>query len=67
MNSSKRVILAMMIPLFMGSAGPRADTDLVVVMNTNSGIERLSRDQVINIFLGRFRQLPNGATALPVD
>lgn len=41
--------------------------DLVVVVNPKSGVERLDRDDVINIFLGRYRQLPSGTTAEPLD
>jgi ABC-type phosphate transport system substrate-binding protein len=41
--------------------------EIVVVVNPKSGVEKLSRDEVINIFLGRFRQLPSGIAALPVD
>lgn len=41
--------------------------DLVVVVNARSGVERLTLDDTINIFLGRYRQLPGGITALPVD
>lgn len=44
-----------------------AAADLVVVVNPKSGVERLSRDEVINIFLGRYRQLPSGISAQPVD
>lgn len=40
---------------------------LVVVVNAASGVGKLSRDQVINIFLGRFRQFPSGLRAEPVD
>lgn len=40
---------------------------IVVVVNPNSGVETLSRNDVINIFLGSFRQLPSGIPALPVD
>ena len=39
----------------------------VVVVNARSGVERLSQDEVINIFLGRYRRLPNGTAALPID
>lgn len=42
-------------------------SDLVVVANPKSGAERLSREQVVNIFLGRFRQFPSGLTAEPLD
>ena len=44
-----------------------AAAELVVVVNPKSGVERLNRDEVINIFLGRYRQLPSGITAQPVD
>ncbi len=41
--------------------------DIVVVVNPASGVESLSRNDVINIFLGGFRRLPSGIPALPVD
>jgi hypothetical protein len=41
--------------------------ELVVVVNARSGIDRLSRDDVINIFMGRYRVLPSGVNAYPVD
>lgn len=44
-----------------------AAESLVVVVNPMSGVETLSRTDVINIFLGRFRQLPSGITAQPID
>ena len=44
-----------------------ATAELVVVVNPKSGVERLNRDEVINIFLGRYRQLPSGIAAQPVD
>lgn len=44
-----------------------ARADLVLVVSVDSGISSLSRDEVVNIFLGRYRKLPNGATAVPLD
>lgn len=41
--------------------------EMVVVAHPRSGIDRLSRAEVINIFMGRFRQLPSGISAQPVD
>lgn len=41
--------------------------DLVVIVNPASDISALTRDQVIDIYMGRFRQLPSGATAQPID
>jgi hypothetical protein len=46
---------------------PAAAADLVVVVNARSGVEHLSHDEVVNIFLGRYRQLPGGQLALPID
>ena len=41
--------------------------DLVVIVNPASGVERLRREEVVNLFLGRTRQLPSGLPALPLD
>jgi ABC-type phosphate transport system substrate-binding protein len=53
---------------FLGlTAAGSVGAEPVVVVNARSGIERLSKDEVINIFLGRYRRLPNGIAALPID
>lgn len=44
-----------------------ARAELVVVANPKSGIERLNRQQVINLFMGRLRQLPSGIPAVVYD
>jgi ABC-type phosphate transport system substrate-binding protein len=44
-----------------------AHAELVVVVDAKSGIERLTRDEVINIFLGRHRKMPTGVAAIPID
>jgi len=41
--------------------------DLVVVVSAASPTERISRQEVSDIFLGRYRQLPSGETAVPID
>ncbi|MDB6100917.1 MAG: hypothetical protein JWO52_916 [Gammaproteobacteria bacterium] len=41
--------------------------NLVIVVNPASGIEQLTRNQTIDIFLGRNRKLPSGAVAIPID
>lgn len=40
---------------------------MVVVLNAQSTVEQLSKTQVVNIFLGHNRELPNGVLASPVD
>ena len=44
-----------------------AVADLVVVVNTRSGVAAMTRNEVINIFFGRYRQFFNGLEAQPVD
>ncbi len=41
--------------------------DLVVIVNPASGVHSLSTNQALDIFLGRYRKLPNGIDALPID
>jgi ABC-type phosphate transport system substrate-binding protein len=44
----------------------RAQT-LVVIVNPRIGVQHLSRKEVMDIFLGRYRNFPSGASALPID
>lgn len=44
-----------------------AHADLVLVANPQSGIERLTQDEAINIYLGRYRRLSSGVVAEPLD
>ena len=48
------------------SAG-HAWADLVIVTSEATGISTLSKEDVINIYLGRYRRLPNALPALPID
>ncbi len=41
--------------------------ELVVVVNPESGVTKMSRDEVISVFMGKARKLPSGVTALPID
>jgi len=59
--------LALLLIAGMLLPGADALAELVVITSPKSGIDRLSRDEVVNIFLGRFRQLPSGLSALPAD
>src|SRR5690242_7789868 len=62
-----------LLPLIMvgmlAMAGARAGdaSSLVVIVNPSSGVDHLSREEVIDIFLGRYRKLPSGRVALPID
>ena len=54
------------LALFL-TAFPAVAADWVLVANPKSGITHLEKDDVTNIFLGRYRRLPSGATAEPID
>lgn len=57
-------LLAGLFGLLLPLATP---ADPVVIAHATSGTERLSREEIANIFLGRFRQYPSGQSAVPVD
>ena len=59
--------LAFSIFLTLWGLGAGAWAEPVVVVNVASAITRLSQDDVVNIFLGRYRRLPTGDTAIPID
>ena len=61
----KRITLTIL--MFMLAAGAARAADIVVIVNPQSGVEKLSKDEVIDIFLGRYRKLPGGRVALPID
>jgi hypothetical protein len=44
-----------------------AQADMVVIMKSDCGVEQLSRQDVINIYMGRYRSLSNGSSAVPMD
>ena len=65
MNRSARLLPLLM--LLSGIANATAGDPLVVVVNAQQRIEQLSHEDVTNIFLGRFRTLPTGIPAVPID
>ena len=40
---------------------------IVVIVNPAIGVQHLSRREALDIFLGRYRSFPSGASALPID
>jgi ABC-type phosphate transport system substrate-binding protein len=66
MRAARLALLTLILPLLWLPREARAH-DMVVVVNIHSHVRSLTRDQVIDIFMGRFRQFPTGATALPID
>lgn len=63
MMKSLLLSLSMML---LGWAAP-VSAEPVVVVNATNAVKQLSQDEVINIFLGRYRRLPTGESAVPID
>lgn len=63
--SALRPLLAL-IALLTALDGAAAG-ELVIVVSAKSVVTRLTQDEVIDIFLGRHRELPGGQTATPID
>lgn len=63
----KRITLLIVMFLLATRAFGAGPTGMVVVVNPASGVEKLTKDEVVDIFLGRYRKLPGGRAALPID
>jgi hypothetical protein len=55
------------VGLSLGLGAIPAWADLVVVASVRSVVGQLSREDVINIYMGRYRRLPDGSAAEPFD
>ena len=63
----KLLQMLMVALLCAGPARASEPSSIVVIVNPSSGVDKLTRDEVIDIFLGRYRKLPSGRVALPID
>lgn len=65
----RRLLSGILIALALALAAPlaQATSGLAVVVNARCGVAVMSRQEVINIFFGRYRQFFNGREAQPVD
>lgn len=61
----KKLLLSLLVALC--SLTRLVCAEPVVVVNAASSIGPLSKDEIINIFLGRYRRLPTGEAAQPID
>jgi hypothetical protein len=59
-------LLLTALPELSQGAKP-ADRDLVVIVNPASGVTALQPNDAVNIFMGRYRKLPSGIVAFPID
>ena len=57
-----------LIPLLLLIFGcPAVQAEPVVVVDIRNPIERMTHEEVINIYMGRYRRLGSGAPATPID
>lgn len=66
-TSSSETVNHRLLPLLFFLAISASQGDVVVVVRNDSEIGSLGRNEVVNIFLGRWRQLPGGLQAKPLD
>ncbi len=67
MRPLRSLLIAALTLSLIGFPKAWAAGDLVVIANPNCGVEKLSKDEVINIYMGRNRKLSSGITASPID
>jgi ABC-type phosphate transport system substrate-binding protein len=53
--------------LLLGLTLGTACADVVVVVSAENPVERLSRAELADIYLGKMNSFPNGGSAVPVD
>lgn len=64
----KRLLLFLLLAAMTSATVRAAEPGVIaVIVNPASGVEKLTREEVIDIFLGRYRKLPSGTMALPID
>jgi ABC-type phosphate transport system substrate-binding protein len=63
----KRSIEFTFTGLLLISSACTAEAEVVAVVAANSPIASLTKNQVINIFLGKSNRFPDGSLAIPID
>lgn len=66
MNNYLKMWRLVALSILVLSATP-AQAELLVIVNANVKVEKLSREDVINIFMGRYRKLSDGSSVQPLD
>ncbi|MCB1915932.1 MAG: hypothetical protein KDG52_09470 [Rhodocyclaceae bacterium] len=67
MHCRRLLLIVLTIAGLVGASGVASASRLVVVVERASRVGEMSRSQVVNAFLGRFRQLPDGTRAHTAD
>jgi len=62
---TRRLIGAALLSLALLPA--LAHAEIVLIANSRSTIDKLTQEQAVNIFMGRYRKLPDGSPIRPLD
>jgi len=62
LSLSKSIVFAL-----VGLACNAVCADVAVIVNSETGLSALTREELVNIYMGRLRRFPNGEAALPLD
>ena len=63
----KRSLLLLCSTLLLSAATLRGQQSIAVIVNPDSGVTKVTRDEAINIFMGRQKRLSSGLVALPIE
>lgn len=66
-QSLRCVLLAACLTLASAMSTRAADGEILLIAGSRSSIAALSRSDVVNIYMGAYRKLPDGGTAHPID
>jgi ABC-type phosphate transport system substrate-binding protein len=65
--NSQSIVLTLLLTLLLALCSPFAWAELAVVAHPDKKMISLDRAQLVNIYMGRYRQWPDGGAALPAD
>jgi len=60
-------VLALIMLLLMALIPLPAAAEVVVIVHTDNPLAELNREQLIDIYMGRYTHFPDGRAAMPVD
>lgn len=66
-SCSEHMKLTRRLTLLLMLACPSVHAETVLVVNARSPIEKITHEEIINVYMGRYRRLPSGVITQPID
>lgn len=63
----KYLLFPLGVVALLAALGASGAAETVVIVNPGNPVASLSREQVVDIYMGRQLNFPNGSSALPID